>query len=111
METRDMYRLTHRRILSLLLGFPIACGSSSSDGTNGAGRADGNGFVTDDGQLPPSGETTLKAARFSFPGAGTSQAALPLTAGLGPETSDECNPEAVAGSSATIEDVQTICFY
>jgi hypothetical protein len=108
-----MYRLTHRRILSLLLGFPIACGSSSSDGTNGSDPRDGNGFVSDDdGLLPGSGQqTTLKAASFAFPGAGTSQAALPLTAGLGPETSDECNPEPVAGSSATIEDVQTVCFY
>jgi hypothetical protein len=106
-----MYRLTHRRILSLLLGFPIACGSSSSDGTSGSGPGDGNGFVSDDDGLLPGQNTTLKAASFAFPGAGTSQAALPLTAGLGPETSDECNPEAVAGSSATIEDVQTICFY
>jgi hypothetical protein len=67
-----MYRLTHRRILSLLLGFPIACGSSSNDGTNGPGPSDGNGFVSDDDGLLPGQETTLKAASFAFAGAGTS---------------------------------------
>jgi hypothetical protein len=32
-------------------------------------------------------------------------------AGLGPETSGECNPEPVAGATADVADVQTVCFY
>jgi hypothetical protein len=112
-----MQRFTHRRILSLLLGFPIACASNAEPGSDATSGSNGpNGFVGDDGAgastLPNiGGGTTLKAAPFTFPGAGTSQAARPLTAGLGPETSSECNPEPVVGASATIADVQTVCFY
>ena len=116
-----MQRLTHRRILSLLLGFPIACSSGSDDGdASSQGRGNGTGndndFISaDDGANAAPGlggpETTLRAARFSFPGAGSSAAALPLVAGLGPETAGECNPEPAAGSSATIDDVQTFCFF
>jgi len=114
-----MQRLTHRRILSLLLGFPLACGSSAdegSDGPSGRGNANDNGFISNDDALEPTpgiggSNTTLKAAPFTFPGSGSSQAALPLVAGLGPETAGECNPEPVAGSSATIDDVQTVCFF
>jgi hypothetical protein len=111
-----MKRLTHRRILSLLAGLPIACASNSDDSSDRTpGRDDQNGFITndtnDDVLAPGGSQTTLKAAPFAFPGGGTSQAAQPLSAGLGPETSGECNPQPVAGATATIDDVQTVCFY
>ncbi|HWO12847.1 MAG TPA: hypothetical protein VNN80_25285, partial [Polyangiaceae bacterium] len=114
-----MQRLTHRRILSLLLGFPLACGSNADDGSDrssGSGSGNDNGFISDDDALNPtpgiSGSgTTLKATPFSFAGSGLSQAALPLVAGLGPETAGECNPEPVAGASATTDSVQTVCFF
>jgi hypothetical protein len=112
-----MQRLTHRRILSLLLGFPIACGSNADPGDDSASGRNGNdGFIsngdgTNDALDPGGGTTTLKAAPFTFPGAGTSRGAERLVAGLGPETAGECNPEAVAGSSAAIDDVQTFCFF
>jgi hypothetical protein len=114
-----MQRLNQRRILSLLLGFPLACSSNTDDGSDTTSGRDGNdgngGFISrDDGVIATpglGGGTTLKAAPFTFAGAGTSRAAERLVAGLGPETSGECNPEPVAGSSATVDDVQTVCFF
>jgi hypothetical protein len=114
-----MQRLTHRRILSLLLGFPLACGSNAdegSDGSPGRGAGSDNGFISNEDAVNPStgingSGTTLKATPFSFPGSGSSQAALPLVAGLGPETAGECNPEPIASTAVTLEDVQTFCLF
>jgi hypothetical protein len=111
-----MQRLTQLRILTLILGFPVACGSSASPeftATRGSGANDG--LIGDDDAPSASpglgAQTTLNAAPFTFPGAGTSQAAQPITAGSSPETSDECNPAAVANAFASSADVQTVCFY
>jgi hypothetical protein len=111
-----MQRHNHGYILSLILALPIACASNADKANPSPGDGTSNDFINDGdpgSAAGPSGNTptTLKAAPFVFPGAGTSQAALPLAAGLGPETSAECNPEPVAGASATIADVQTVCFY
>jgi hypothetical protein len=100
-----MKSFTQYRIWSLVLGLPLACGGTADPNaldsdTNGSSGAE-------------STTTTLQAlaAPFSFPGAGQSGAAQPLTAGLEPATSQQCNPEPVAAVAASAAPVQTVCFF
>ena len=90
------------RFWSLAVGLPLACGSAADDLHE---AEPSSGFVDDalDGDVgrPPA---------FAFPGSGTSGAALPIEAGLGPETTADCHPQ----PSATLPEpvaVQTVCFY
>lgn len=90
------------------LGLPLACGGSDTlfdhDGATGS-----NDFPSADGTETTA---TLKQASISanFLGAGTSGAAAPLSVGLGPDTSNACDPTPAAGASAATP-VQHVCFF
>jgi hypothetical protein len=94
-----------RRLSSLALGLPLACGAAKSIDQSGSNP---------DGFFGPDGTTgSLRAAQslVAFPGAGTSGAAQPLTASLAPDTSDDCNPQPSASLPGSSAGVQTVCFF
>jgi hypothetical protein len=103
-----MKSFTHHGLWSIVLGLPLACGGSDDAGalgsdTNGASRGLSEGAES----------TTSQAlsAPFTFPGAGSSSAALPLSEGLEPATSQQCNPQPVAAVPTSTAAVQTVCFF
>ncbi|MEO8182129.1 MAG: hypothetical protein ABI895_25110 [Deltaproteobacteria bacterium] len=101
-----MRSILSRRLSSLALGLPLACGAADAGLDQGGSNSDG--FFGDDGTT-----ATLKAAQsfVAFPGAGTSGAAQPLTASLAPETSGDCNPQPSASLPTSNSGVQTVCFF
>jgi hypothetical protein len=109
-----MKSFTPYRLWTLILGLPLACGGVNDD-LRASENGNGGGLVDDDtGGAPraPSVNTSqLLASAISFPGSGTSGGAEPLSAALPPESSGQCNPEAVETEPETISDVQTVCFY
>jgi hypothetical protein len=91
---------------SLVWGLPLACGGTGDGASDGASSAD---FGT---ELDDSSQTgTLAASVTSFPGAGTSGAAQPLSAALAPESSADCDPQPTPTASPSEAQVQTVCFY
>src|SRR5262245_26700081 len=98
-----MRSITFRRLGSLALGLPLACGAAKAglDDSNG-----NNGFFDSDNST---GRLRAAQSFVAFPGGGTSGAAQPLSAALAPDTSDDCNPQQSAGGSQAA--VQTVCFF
>src|SRR5262245_48261552 len=92
---------------SLVLGLPLACANADD------GASDPNGGTDFGSALDNPGQQTgrLASAVTSFPGAGTSGAAQPLSAALAPESVSECAPQPTPTASATQADVQTVCFF
>lgn len=95
-------------VLGLGWGAAMACGDATDslfdDEAAAANLLEGS---------DPAAPTTLEAgsAGIPFPGAGTSGAAKPLSAGLGPETSGSCDPEAPEIAASAAAPVQHVCFY
>jgi hypothetical protein len=105
-ERLSMKSLIRSGLWSLVWGLPLACGSTA-DGASDATSSDDFGSELDDS--PRTG--TLAAPVTSFPGAGTSGAALPLSAALAPESSADCDPQPTPSASPSEAQVQTVCFY
>jgi len=110
-----MRSLSFSRTGFFILGLPLlACGatqdlygpegSESGSGPGRAGTLDEGSLVVDDSLGTPT------AAPFTFPGAGSSGAAAPLTAALAPDSISSCFPEP-SSTPATSAEVQTVCFY
>jgi hypothetical protein len=99
-----MRSIHFRRLGSLALGLPLACGAAKAglEDSNGTG----NGFFDSDGNT---GRLAAAQSFVAFPGGGTSGAAQPLSAALAPDTSDDCNPKPSSGGSNAA--VQTVCFF
>jgi hypothetical protein len=98
------------RLWSLMLGLPLACGTAGGDLYEAEPRPTetANDFLSGTAET----DSELKANTPAvFPGGGTSDAAGPLVASLAPQTSNECDPQAVASGSPSGADVQTVCFY
>jgi len=102
------YALGPYLVLGLGWGSSLACGDAT------------DGLFNDEAAAPnflegsdPAAPTTLKAgsAGITFPGAGTSGAAQPLSAGLGPESSSSCDPAASQVATSVAAPVQHVCFY
>lgn len=91
---------------SLVWGLPLACGGTG-DGANDSNSSADFGSELDDSP----GTGTLASPVTSFPGAGTSGAAQPLSAALAPESSVECDPRPTPTASPSEARVQTVCFY
>lgn len=86
----------------------LACGSAKDLNEGGGARDLGPGGVpgSDD---QASGTLRAGQAPTLFPGGGTSGAARPLSPGLAPDTSDDCDP--VASAEVSSGTVQSVCFY
>lgn len=91
---------------SLVWGLPLACGGTGDGASDGAGSPD-FGSELDDANATG----TLASPVTSFPGAGTSGAARPLSAALAPESIRACDPEPTPTASPSQARVQTVCFY
>lgn len=91
---------------SLVMGLPLGCGGTG-DGDGGSTSSSDFGSELDDS--PQTG--TVASAVTSFPGAGTSGAAQPLSAALAPESSSACDPQPIPTASPSEARVQTVCFY
>jgi hypothetical protein len=95
-------------VLGLAWGASMACGDAA-DGLFDDEPAAPN-FL--EGSEPPAPTTPkASAAGITFPGAGTSRAAEPLSAGLGPETSSSCDPGSTGLAASAAAPVQHVCFY
>jgi hypothetical protein len=105
-ERLSMKSLIRSGLWSLVWGLPLACGGTG-DGASDATSSDDFGSELDDS--PRTG--TLASPVTSFPGAGTSGAALPLSAALAPESSADCDPQPTPSASPSEAQVQTVCFY
>jgi hypothetical protein len=90
----------------LVAALPLAC-AGTGDGASDPTSSTDFGSELDDS--PATG--TLAAPVSNFPGAGTSGAALPLSAALGPESSAACDPQPTPTGSPSDARVQTVCFY
>jgi hypothetical protein len=95
--------------LVLGLGWASSLGCGDADGLFNDEPAAPN-FLEGSEPAPPA---TLKAgsAGITFPGAGTSGAVAPLSAGQGPETSSSCDPGATDVAASAAAPVQHVCFY
>jgi hypothetical protein len=103
-----MRKVIVRRLSSVVLVLPVACGSASRDFD--PSTANPPAASSSDTRSNTPGTRVAALSSFAFPGAGSSGAAAPLSAGLGPETSTACNPSPAAGASSTTG-VRTVCFF
>jgi hypothetical protein len=95
--------------LLLGLGLPLACGGGAASGLFADDTSAASDFLREDDARPSSTQKAAAVA-LTFPGGGSSGAAQPLNAGLGPETSTACDPEASA-TTGTAAQVHHVCFF